>query len=161
MAQSISDMEDMETFTLIIKGVVINYDTVRSGDTIYHRIQLPSGEKVIAHINRKAIVKTDEPGVYRMPAGVWREWTPPEEIMGFEDYLAVTNYYVDMYGDYVPVLSQSDYGTDRIGLHPELWQGGFGVGLYYRPSALPDYRSAAMAFCTGHFLEKRSPASPE
>lgn len=28
VAQSISDMEDMETFTLIIKGVVINYDTV-------------------------------------------------------------------------------------------------------------------------------------
>ena len=38
VAQSISDMEDMETFTLIIKGVVINYDTAaqrRKGDCPY------------------------------------------------------------------------------------------------------------------------------
>lgn len=152
VAQSISDMEDMETFTLIIKGVVINYDTVRSGDTIYHRIQLPSGEKVIAHINRKAIVKTDEPGVYRMPAGVWREWTPPEEIMVFEDYLAVTNYYVDMYGDYVPVLTESDY-TRSFGKAASVWVYIIGL-LLYRIIGVRRWRFAPAIFW------KRDPLLP-
>lgn len=76
VASSIADMETLGAFTLIVKGVVINNDTVRSGNEIYHRVQLPSGEKVIAHINKKAIQDTDEPGVYRMPAGTWKEWDP-------------------------------------------------------------------------------------
>lgn len=129
VAQSISDMKDMGTFTLIIKGVVIKHDTVRSGDRIYHRIQLPSGEKVIAHINRNAIVETDEAGVYRMPAGVWREWTPPEEIMIFDDLLTTTGHYVDMYGDYVPVLTESDY-SQRFGRAASAWVYMIGILLY-------------------------------
>ena len=105
VAESIADMERLETFTLITKGAVINYDTVRSGDRIYHRLRLPSGELVIAHINKKAIQDTDEPGLYRLPTGVWREWEPPAEILVYQELLAATDYYVDMYGDYVPVLS--------------------------------------------------------
>ena len=43
VASSIADMETLGAFTLIVKGVVINNDTVRSGYEIYHRVQLPSG----------------------------------------------------------------------------------------------------------------------
>lgn len=120
LAESIADMENMDAFTLIIKGVVVNHDTIRSGDQIYHYIQLPSGEKVIAHINKKAIQETDTPGEYRMPAGVWKEWTPPDEVMIYENHLAVTDHYIDMYGDYVPVLGESDYGR-LLGRGASVW----------------------------------------
>ena len=70
VAGSIADMEQMGTFTLITEGVVINHDTFRAGEEVYHYIKLPSGEKVIAHINKKAILETDEAGFYRLPAGV-------------------------------------------------------------------------------------------
>lgn len=120
LAQSIADMENLDTFTLIVKGVVINHDTIRSGDRLYHYIQLPSGEKVIAHINKKAIQETDTPGEYRMPTGVWKEWTPPDEVMVFEDNMTLTDHYIDMYGDYVPVLEESDYGR-LLGRSASAW----------------------------------------
>ena len=129
VAESIADMERLETFTLITKGAVINYDTVRSGDRIYHRLRLPSGELVIAHINKKAIQDTDEPGLYRLPTGVWREWEPPAEILVYQELLAATDYYVDMYGDYVPVLSQGDYGT-ALGRIASVWLFIIAIFLY-------------------------------
>ena len=129
VAESIADMERLETFTLITKGAVINYDTVRSGDRIYHRLRLPSGEPVIAHINKKAIQDTDEPGLYRLPTGVWREWEPPAEILVYQELLAATDYYVDMYGDYVPVLSQGDYGT-ALGRIASVWLFIIAIFLY-------------------------------
>ncbi|MCI9336804.1 MAG: DUF1266 domain-containing protein [Lachnospiraceae bacterium] len=129
VAESLADMERLETFTLITKGAVINYDTVRSGDQIYHRLRLPSGELVIAHINKKAIQDTDEPGLYRLPTGVWREWEPPAEILVYQELLAATDHYVDMYGDYVPVLSQADYGT-ALGRIASVWLFIIAVFLY-------------------------------
>lgn len=129
VAESIADMERLGTFTLITDGAVIKYDTVRSGEQIYHRIKLPSGEKVIVHINRKAIQDTDEAGVYRLPIGVWKEWVPPEEILVFEEYLATTDYYVDMYGDYVPVLTEENY-TRLLGSAASAWVYVIGVVLY-------------------------------
>ena len=129
VAESMADMERLETFTLITKGAVINYDTVRSGDRIYHRLRLPSGELVIAHINKKAIQDTDEPGLYRLPTGVWREWEPPAEILVYQELLAATDYYVDMYGDYVPVLSQGDYGT-ALGRIASVWLFIIAIFLY-------------------------------
>lgn len=152
IASSIADMETLDTFTLIIEGVVINHDTVRSGDEIYHRIQLPSGEKVIAHINKKAIQETDEPGVYRMPAGTWKEWVPPAEIMVFEDYLASTDHYVDMYGDYVPVLVEDSY-TRALGMQASVWIY-VTVLLLYRVIGVRRWRFAPALFW------KRDPLLP-
>lgn len=129
VAESIADMERLGAFTLITDGAVIKYDTVRSGEQIYHRIKLPSGEKVIVHINRKAIQDTDEAGVYRLPIGVWKEWVPPEEILVFKEYLATTDYYVDMYGDYVPVLTEENY-TRLLGSAASAWVYVIGVVLY-------------------------------
>lgn len=129
VAESVADMEGLDSFTLITKGVVVKYDTVRSGDQIYHRLKLPSGELVIAHINQKAIQATDEAGIYRLPTGVWREWEPPAEILVFQDFLAVTDHYVDMYGDYVPMLSQKDYGM-ALGKKASVWLFIIAIFLY-------------------------------
>ena len=151
-AASIRDMENLDTFTLLIKGVVINNDTVRSGNEIYHRVTLPSGEKVIAHINQKAIQETDEPGLYRMPAGTWKQWEPPAEIMVFEDYLAATDHYVDMYGDYVPVLTESAY-TRALGSAASAWIFVI-VLLLYRIVGVRRWRFAPALFW------KRDPLLP-
>lgn len=120
IAESIEDMENFDTFTMILSGTVLKYDTVRSGENIYHRLQLPSGEKVIAHINRKALQETGEIGIYRAPVGVWREWEAPEEIMVYQKNLAVTDHYIDMYGDYVPVLEEAAY-TRTLGSAASAW----------------------------------------
>ena len=69
VAESIEDMERFGTFTMIVSGTVLKYDTFRIGEEIYHRIELPSGEKVFAHINKKAMLETNKVGVYRLPAG--------------------------------------------------------------------------------------------
>ena len=120
IAESIADMEQMGTFTMIIQGNVLKYDTVRVEEQIYHRITLPSGEKVIAHINLSARQETDDIGAYLMPAGEWKEWEAPAEIMVFEEHLTVTDHYIDMYGDFVPVLSQSAY-TRALGSAASAW----------------------------------------
>ncbi len=127
VAGSIADMEQMGTFTLITEGVVINHDTFRAGEEVYHYIKLPSGEKVIAHINKKAILETDEAGVYRLPAGVWREWEAPEEAMIYKNL--VTDHYVDMYGDYVPVLEEAAY-TRTLGSAASAWLYVIAAVLY-------------------------------
>lgn len=117
----------MGTFTLITEGVVINHDTFRAGEEVYHYIKLPSGEKVIAHINKKAILETDEAGFYRLPAGVWREWEAPEEAMIYKNL--VTDHYVDMYGDYVPVLEEAAY-TRTLGSAASAWLYVIAAVLY-------------------------------
>ena len=127
VAGSIADMEQMGTFTLITEGVVINHDTFRAGEEVYHYIKLPSGEKVIAHINKKAILETDEAGFYRLPAGVWREWEAPEEAMIYKNL--VTDHYVDMYGDYVPVLEEAAY-TRTLGSAASAWLYVIAAVLY-------------------------------
>lgn len=153
IAESITDMERLGTFTLITKGAVVNHDTVRSGDQIYHRLRLPSGELVIAHINRKAIQDTEEAGIYRLPTGVWKQWEPPAEILVFEDYLAVTDHYVDMYGDYVPVLFQTDYGI-ALGKKASVWL--FLIALFlYRVIGVRRWRFAPALFW------KRDPLLPK
>lgn len=144
IAESIADMEKLDTFTLIVKGVVINHDTIRSGNQIYHYIQLPSGEKVIAHINKKAIQETDTPGEYRMPAGVWKEWTPPDEVMIFEKNMTQLDHYIDMYGDYVPVLGESDYGR-LLGRWASAWIYVIFV-LLYRVIGVRRWRFAPAIF---------------
>ena len=129
VAESIADMERLDTFTIITKGAVVNYDTVRSGDQLYHRLHLPSGELVIAHINKKAIQETEEAGVYRLPIGVWRAWEPPAEVLVYEELLAAPDHYVDMYGEYVPVLSQADYGV-ALGRLASVWLFIIAIVLY-------------------------------
>ena len=129
VAQSIGDMERLGTFTLLVKCVAVNHDKFRSGDQVYHWITLDSGEKVIAHINRKAIGETGEAGLYRMPVGVWRQWDPPQEALVYERTLTVTDHYVDMYGDFVPVLTQEDYGW-ALGRKASVWVFVIGVAAY-------------------------------
>lgn len=152
VAGSIEDMEQMDMFTLTEKGVVINHDTVRSGDQVYHRLTLASGEKVIAHINKKAVQETGEAGIYRLPVGVWKAWDAPEEILVFEKILTVTDHYVDMYGDYVPVLSEEDYSR-ALGSKASVWVYVAGV-LLYRVAGVRRKRFAPA------FLWKRDPLLP-
>ena len=60
---------------------------------------------------------------------MWREWEPPAEILVYQELLAATDYYVDMYGDYVPVLSQGDYGT-ALGRIASVWLFIIAIFLY-------------------------------
>lgn len=65
-AASIADMERLtEGFTFLTNGTVLNHDTVRAGETVYHYITLESGEKVFARINKKALTETGAVGIYR------------------------------------------------------------------------------------------------
>ena len=110
LAASIADMERLtDGFTFYTNGTVLNHDAVRVGDEKYHWITLDSGEKVFARINQKALTDTGEIGIYRLPVGVWREWTPPEEMQYFT-MMTDLDHYIDMYGEYVPVLSPADFG---------------------------------------------------
>ena len=104
-AASIADMErSPDGFTFLTTGTVLNYDKVRVGETIYHYITLESGEKVFAHINKKALTDTATVGIYLLPVGVWREWTMPEELSIYTS-MTDTSHYIDMYGDYAPIMA--------------------------------------------------------
>ena len=103
VASSIADMERLtDGFTFFTNGTVLNHDTVRVGETIYHYIKLESGEKVFARINKKALTDTESVGIYRLPVGVWREWTLPEELSYFTT-ITDTSHYIDMYGNYTAI----------------------------------------------------------
>ena len=107
VAASIADMEQLtDGFTFLTNGTVLNHDTARIGETIYHYITLDSGEKVFAHINKKALADTKSVGIYRLPVGVWREWTLPEELSIYTT-MTDTSHYIDMYGDYTPIASST------------------------------------------------------
>ena len=152
VAESIEDMERFGTFTMIVSGTVLKYDTFRIGEEIYHRIELPSGEKVFAHINKKAMLETNKVGVYRLPAGEWREWETPEEAAIYEQNHYVMDHYVDMYGDYVPVLTEKDYGMG-LGKMASAWLFVI-VMLLYRVIGVKRWRFAPMLFW------KRDPLLP-
>ena len=125
-ASSIADMERLsDGFTFQTTGTVLNYDKVRVGEAIYHFLTLDSGERVIAHINRKALTETGEAGVYRLPVGVWREWETPEEVQIYTT-LADSSHYIDMYGDYVPIVPLEDY-SHAMGSRALTW--AFVLGL--------------------------------
>ena len=151
VAQSIADMEKLERFTLVTTGVVLKYDTINDQGTIYHRLLLPSGEKVVARINQRNMEKTGEPGVYRLPVGCWREWPgePPPAVMVL-DGLLVTSHYVDMVGDYRPTLSEWDFSRGLANtagsivfllcciLYPVwgVWRGKFAPAFFCRADPL-------------------------
>jgi len=108
---SIADMERLaDGFTFLISGTVLKYDSTRVGDTAaYHYITLESGEKVFARINKKALTETEKVGIYRLPVGAWREWTLPEELSHYTT-MTDTSHYIDMYGDYIPIVPPEAYG---------------------------------------------------
>ena len=91
VAESIADMERLGRFTLVTTGTVLKYDTINDQGTIYHRLTLPSGERVVARINQKALQETDQAGVYRLPVGCWREWEAPEKVMVFSGLLVTSH----------------------------------------------------------------------
>ncbi len=131
VAQSIDDLERLERFTINTVGSVLNYDDFTAEDgTVYHYLTLPSGETIYARINRKALTQLEEAGHYRLPVGCWREWPgePPGLVTEMANRIAngenaayyaekfgedyprrAASRYVDMYGDYRPVLSEADY----------------------------------------------------
>ena len=152
VAESVEDMEKFGRFTFITSGTVLKYDTFRIGEDIYHRIKLPSGEKVFAHINQKALSETGEAGVYRLPVGEWREWEAPEEARIYEQNKYVMDHYVDMYGDYVPVLTETDYGIG-LGRAAVAWIFVI-VMLLYRVLGVRRWRFAPA------FFWKRDPLLP-
>lgn len=147
VAESVADMERLERFTLVTTGVVLKYDTINDQGTVYHRITLPSGEKIVARINQRNLQKTGEPGVYRLPVGCWREWPgePPGPVMIHAGRL-VTNRYVDMVGNYRPALPERNYSHTLAMaagsvafllccvLHPAwgIWRGRFAPAVYCR-----------------------------
>lgn len=121
LAASIADMERLpDGFTFYTSGTVLNHDTVRAGEVAYHLISLDSGERVVARINKKALTDTERVGIYRLPVGVWRPWTPPEEVLIFSGLLADTGHYIDMYGNYRPVASPQAYGH-ALGSKVQVW----------------------------------------
>lgn len=120
VAGSIADMERLtDGFTFLTNGTVLNHDTVRVGETIYHYITLDSGEKVFAHINKKALTDTESVGIYRLPVGVWREWTLPEELSIYTT-MTDTSHYIDMYGDYTAIAPPAVF-EHAIGISASVW----------------------------------------
>ena len=120
VAASIADMEQLtDGFTFLIGGTVLNHDTARVGETIYHYITLESGEKVFARINKKALTDTESVGIYRLPVGVWREWTLPEELSHFTT-ITDTSHYIDMYGDYTAIAPPAVF-EHAIGSSVVVW----------------------------------------
>ena len=120
VAASIADMERLtDGFTFLTSGTVLNHDTARAGETIYHYITLESGEKVFARINKKALTDTESVGIYRLPVGVWREWTLPEELTRYTT-MADTGHYIDMYGDYTAIASPAAF-EHAIGSSVSVW----------------------------------------
>lgn len=120
VAASIADMERLtDGFTFLTSGTVLNHDTARVGETIYHYITLESGEKVFARINKKALTDTESVGIYRLPVGVWREWTLPEELSRYT-MMTDTGHYIDMYGDYTAIASPAAF-EHAIGSSAAVW----------------------------------------
>ena len=120
VAASIADMERLtDGFTFLTSGTVLNHDTARVGETIYHYITLESGEKVFARINKKALTDTGSVGIYRLPVGVWREWTLPEELSIYTT-ITDTGHYIDMYGDYTAIASPAVF-EHAIGSSAAVW----------------------------------------
>lgn len=120
VAASIADMERMtDGFTFFTSGTVLNHDTARVGETIYHYIKLESGEKVFARINKKALTDTETVGIYLLPVGIWREWTLPEELSRYTT-ITDTSHYIDMYGDYTPIASPAAF-EHAIGSSAVAW----------------------------------------
>lgn len=151
VAGSVADLERLERFTLITTGVVLKYDTINDQGAIYHRLTLPSGEKVIARINQSALEKTGEPGVYRLPVGRWRRWPgePPRAVLVYQQQY-ITDHYIDMAGEVRPALSQAAY-CHALGnrvrsvvfllcliLYPALgvWRGWFAPAFFPRKDPL-------------------------
>ena len=109
-AASIADMERMgDGFTFLTSGTVLNHDTLRAGDVVYHYMELDSGETVIARINKHGVTETGDVGIYRLPLGVWREWSPPEEVRAYATITA-PDHYIDMYGEYTVIVPRLVFG---------------------------------------------------
>ncbi len=151
-AESIADMERLGRFTLVTTGTVLKYDTINDQGTIYHRLTLPSGERVVARINQKALQETDQAGVYRLPVGCWREWEAPEKVMVFSGLL-VTSHYVDMYGDYRALLPEWEFGH-ALGMQMGIL-AFLAAGFYHRFSGVRQGRFAPI------FLDKTDPLLPK
>ena len=139
-------------FTLVTTGTVLKYDTINDQGTIYHRLTLPSGERVVARINQKALQETDQAGVYRLPVGCWREWEAPEQVMVFSGLL-VTSHYVDMYGDYRALLPEWEFGH-ALGMQMGIL-AFLAAGFYHRFSGVRQGRFAPI------FLDKTDPLLPK
>lgn len=131
IAESIADMERMDRFTLITTGTVLKYDTINDQGTIYHRLTLPSGERVVAHINRTALQETGTVGHYRLPVGCWREWEgePPQPVTVYSATL-VTTHFIDMYGENRALPAESNY-SHALGGQAAVF-AFFAVGLLHR-----------------------------
>ncbi len=153
VAQSIADMEQNDRFTLITTGTALNQDTVTDNGVVYHLLALPSGERVVLRINRKAIQEMGTVGYYRLPVGRWREW-PKGEVPPAVAALSgevETGRYVDMDGGRGP-LEEPQFSR--------LWAGAaaplvfFGVLLLHRLAGIHRGRFAPA------FLEKLDPLLP-
>lgn len=113
-ALSIEDMRNYNTFTILIDKDVLRYDDVKIGQETYYYIKLPSEEAVIAKIDVSQVQETeggaDQQTLYKLPIGTWRKWDCPKaKEEWIAEFLVTLDYYVDMTGDNVSIMSEEAF----------------------------------------------------
>ncbi|MCI9509815.1 MAG: DUF1266 domain-containing protein [Angelakisella sp.] len=154
VAESIQEMKQHQSFTLITTGTVLNSDALREDGAVYYRIPLPNGECVAARINRKAIQEMGTIGFYRLPVGRWRDWKAeevPPSIAALSGTID-TSGYVDMLGNHRGPMEESDYSQTLVSFAAPLIF--FGVTLIHRFWGIRQGRFAPA------FLERMDPLLP-
>ncbi len=118
---SIAEMESLEHFTFTIGGDVLKWDAVTLDGKRYYPIELESGEKVLALINKNALTPLQEAGQYRLPVGQWVPWPDTEESVRpyYETLYTTLDHYIDMVSGATPLVDERSYSSwlgDVLGL---------------------------------------------
>ncbi len=112
-AQSVGDMQNHETFTIVVEGIkYYNEGGAFGGDGYWNIIPLASGERIAAQLNNDAIQHTGE-SIYQgdsiLPLGRLVEEpldeTLAETLQRFD--ITRTDLYIDMKGEGGPITKQS------------------------------------------------------
>lgn len=107
-AQSVEDLLSHDTFTIVSEGIHFMNDGMGyHGKFAFYSLELPSGERVAAVINRESVQFEDEvyhSGESVLPVGriVWEDLSQDELFLGqieYRDPLTRKDFYVDMVGD--------------------------------------------------------------
>lgn len=110
---SVAEMEKLDRFTFILDSDVLKWDVVVLDGERFYPIELESGEKVLALINKNALTPLPGTDQYRLPAGRWVPWSDEAESdRPFYEHLYTTlDHYVDMVSGAVPLVSERDYSS--------------------------------------------------
>ncbi len=126
IVQSIAEMEQNETFTMILPEQYSMSGMVIHGKN-YQLVRLPSEELVIARIHKDAVQYVKEPQrLAILPIGQWKRWNEDysDEPYRYRVEQADTaEFYIDMMGDYAPM-----YGRERV---TDKWRGRLIAIVYF------------------------------